>query len=194
MALGRPGPETPATGRLHSNFLSMSDSPEVPRSARVVAIYPGSFDPLTNGHLDLICRGSRLFDRLIVSVLSNTQKRPLFELEQRVQMLRETTAKFSNVEVDSFAGLLVDYVSRRGANAILRGIRAISDYEAELQMALMNRRMRPETETIFLMAREEYSFISSRMIKEIIMLGGDVSTFVPEAVANRVRTKSCEKG
>jgi pantetheine-phosphate adenylyltransferase len=194
MALGRPGPKTPAGCRLNSNFLSMSDSPELPRSARVVAIYPGSFDPLTNGHLDLICRGSRLFDRLIVSVLSNTQKQPLFELDQRVQMLRETTARFPNVEVDSFAGLLVDYAARRGANAILRGIRAISDYEAELQMALMNRRMRPETETIFLMAREEYSFISSHTIKEIIMLGGDVSTFVPEAVANRVRAKFCEKG
>lgn len=171
----------------------MSAPPEVPRPARLIAIYPGSFDPLTNGHLDLICRGSRLFDQLIVSVLSNTQKKPLFELEQRVQMLRETTAKFPNVEVDSFAGLLVDYASRRGANAIVRGIRVISDYEAELQMALMNRRMRPDTETIFLMAREEYSFISSHMVKEIIMLGGDVSTFVPEAVANRVRAKFREK-
>lgn len=167
----------------------MADAPEVPPSARLVAIYPGSFDPLTNGHLDLISRGSRLFDRLIVSILNNTQKQPLFELEERIQTIREATVKLSNIEVDSFQGLLVDYASRRGANAILRGIRAISDYEAELQMALMNRRMRPETETIFLMAGEEYSFISSRMIKEIIMLGGDVSTFVPEAVASRVRAK-----
>jgi pantetheine-phosphate adenylyltransferase len=172
----------------------MSDALEVPRSARLIAIYPGSFDPLTNGHLDLISRGSRLFDRLIVSILNNTQKQPLFELEERIQTIREATVKLSNVEVDSFQGLLVDYASRRGANAILRGIRAISDYEAELQMALMNRRMRPETETIFLMAGEEYSFISSRMIKEIIMLGGDVSTFVPEAVANRVRAKFRRKG
>jgi pantetheine-phosphate adenylyltransferase len=175
-------------------FPLMSDTPEVPRSARLLAIYPGSFDPLTNGHLDLISRGSRLFDRLIVSILNNTQKQPLFELDERIQTIREATVKLSNVEVDSFRGLLVDYASRRGANAILRGIRAISDYEAELQMALMNRRMRPETETIFLMAGEEYSFISSRMIKEIIMLGGDVSTFVPEAVANRVRAKFRAKG
>lgn len=172
----------------------MSDTPEVPTSARLVAIYPGSFDPLTNGHLDLISRGSRLFDRLIVSILNNTQKQPLFELEERIQTIREATAALSNVEVDSFEGLLVDYASRRAANAILRGIRAISDYEAELQMALMNRRMRPETETIFLMAGEEYSFISSRMIKEIITLGGDVSTFVPEAVANRVDAKFRAKG
>src|SRR3954451_2073895 len=119
MALGRPGPETPAAGRLHSNFLSMSDSPELLRSARLVAIYPGSFDPLTNGHLDLISRGSRLFDQLVVSILNNTQKQPLFELEERVQTIREATAKLSNVEVDSFQGLLVDYASRRGANAIL---------------------------------------------------------------------------
>jgi pantetheine-phosphate adenylyltransferase len=171
----------------------MSDSPEVPRPARLVAIYPGSFDPLTNGHLDLISRGSRLVDHLIVSILNNTQKQPLFELEERVQIIREATAKFPNVEVDSFQGLLVDYASQRGANAILRGIRAISDYETELQMALMNRRMRPETETIFLMAAEEYSFISSRMIREIIMLGGAVSPFVPDTVANRIGAKFRKK-
>lgn len=156
---------------------------------RLVAIYPGSFDPLTNGHLDLISRGSRLSDHLIVAILSNTQKQPLFTTGERIEMIREAAGGFSNVEIDSFEGLLVDYAARRQANAILRGIRAISDYEVELQMALINRRLRPETETIFLMASEEYSFISSRMIKEIVTLGGDVSSFVPQNVAGRLRTK-----
>ncbi|MBV9303605.1 MAG: pantetheine-phosphate adenylyltransferase [Acidobacteriaceae bacterium] len=166
-------------------------SSDVPSSERrLLAIYPGSFDPLTNGHLDLISRGSRLFDRLIVAILSNTQKQsPLFGIGERSEMIREATAEFSNVEIDSFDGLLVDYAARRGANAILRGIRAISDYEAELQMALINRRMRPETETIFLMSGEEYSFISSRLIKEIITLGGDVSAFVPKNVGDRLRAR-----
>jgi len=158
-------------------------------SRRLVAIYPGSFDPLTNGHLDLISRGARLFDRLIIAILTNTQKQPLFPFDDRIQMIREATSQFENVEADSFEGLLIDYAARRGANAILRGIRAISDYETELQMALLNRRMRPETETIFLMSGEEFSFISSRMIKEIITLGGDVSSFVPEAVAARLRKR-----
>ncbi|HTU47630.1 MAG TPA: pantetheine-phosphate adenylyltransferase [Bryobacteraceae bacterium] len=158
-------------------------------SRPLVAIYPGSFDPLTNGHLDLISRGARLFESLIIAILRNTGKQPLFPVEDRIQMIRETTSHLDNVEVDSFEGLLIDYASRRGANAILRGIRAISDYEAELQMALLNRRMRPETETIFLLAGEEFSFISSHMIKEIVTLGGDVSTFVPEPVAARLRKK-----
>jgi len=158
-------------------------------SRPLVAIYPGSFDPLTNGHLDLVSRGARLFDTLIIAILRNTGKQPLFPVEDRIQMIRETTSHLDNVEVDSFEGLLIDYASRRGGNAILRGIRAISDYEAELQMALLNRRMRPETETIFLLAGEEFSFISSHMIKEIITLGGDVSTFVPEPVAARLRKK-----
>ena len=155
----------------------------------LVGIYPGSFDPLTNGHLDLIARGSRLVDRLIVAILRNTQKQPLFSVEERSAMIRESTQDWSNVEVDSFDGLLVDYAARRNANTILRGIRAISDYESELQMALINRRLRPETETIFLMASEENSFISSRMVKEIITLHGDVSSFVPRAVLARLQVK-----
>jgi len=156
---------------------------------RLVAIYPGSFDPLTNGHLDLIARASALADELVVAILNNTHKQPLFTLEERMDMIREATSQFENVDVDSFDGLLVDYAGRRGANVIVRGIRAISDYETELQMALINRRMRPETETIFLMAREEFSFISSRVIKEIITLGGDVASFVPENVARQLRAR-----
>lgn len=155
----------------------------------LVGIYPGSFDPLTNGHLDLIARGSRLVDRLIVAILRNTQKQPLFSIEERCEMIGESVRNWTNVEVDSFDGLLIDYAARRNANTILRGIRAISDYESELQMALINRRLRPETETIFLMASEENSFISSRMVKEIITLRGDVSSFVPPAVLGRLRAK-----
>ncbi len=159
------------------------------RDAGTVALYPGSFDPLTNGHLDLITRGARLFDHLIVAILTNTDKQPLFSAEERLSMLRETCSLFSNVEIDTFKGLLVDYATRRNARVILRGIRAVSDYEAELQMAHLNRRMRPETETVFLLATEDYSFISSRMIKEIITLGGDVSRFVPDAVLGCLRAK-----
>jgi pantetheine-phosphate adenylyltransferase len=155
----------------------------------LIAVYPGSFDPPTNGHLDLIERGSRLFNHLIVAILKNTQKQPLFTAPERLEMLREATAPFSNVEIDSFEGLLVDYAATRNASAILRGIRAISDYENELPMAHLNRRMRPGTETIFLTASAEFSFLSSRMVKEIITLGGDVSGFVPEAVERRLRAK-----
>ena len=155
----------------------------------LVAIYPGSFDPLTNGHLDLIERGARLFDELIVAVLNNAGKQPLFTVPERVEMIQQSCGHLTRVKADAFDGLLVDFAAKRGANVILRGIRAISDYETELQMALLNRRMRSEIETIFLMAREEFSFISSRMIKEIITLGGDVAQFVPPAVLNRLKTK-----
>jgi pantetheine-phosphate adenylyltransferase len=155
----------------------------------LIAVYPGSFDPLTNGHLDLIERGSRLFNHLIVAILNNTQKQPLFTAPERIEMLREATAQLSNVEIDSFDGLLVDYAGRHNANAILRGIRAISDYENELPMAHLNRRMRPGTETVFLTASAEFSFLSSRMVKEVITLGGDVSKFVPDAVERRLRAK-----
>jgi pantetheine-phosphate adenylyltransferase len=155
----------------------------------VVAIYPGSFDPITNGHLDLIERGARLFGKLIVAVLRNESKEPLFSAEERCQMLREVVRPFPNVEVDSFGGLLVDYAVRKDATAILRGIRAVSDYEYELQMALMNRRLRPDIETVFLMAAESYSFISSRIVKEVISLGGNISGLVPPSVEVRLRDR-----
>jgi len=159
------------------------------QSAHVVAIYPGSFDPITTGHLDVIERGSRLCDRLIVSILRNETKSPLFTVEERMEMLSEVTGKFPNVEIDCFHGLLADYALRRGARVIIRGIRAVSDYEYELQMALMNRRLQPQIETIFLLAGEQYSFISSRLVKEIISLGGNVADFVPPTVEKRLRAR-----
>jgi len=157
-----------------------------------VAIYPGSFDPITNGHLDLIQRGSALFDRLIVAILRNDEKRPLFSVEERMEMLREVIGGLSNVEVGSFDGLLVDYAAQRAASVILRGIRAISDYEYELQMALMNRRLRPEIETVFLMAGEAHSFISSRLVKEVIRLGGNISGLVPPSIEGRLKRRVLE--
>jgi pantetheine-phosphate adenylyltransferase len=152
------------------------------------AIYPGSFDPITNGHLDIIERSSRLFDEVIVSVLVNLDKHPLFTTDERVEMIREVIP-WANVEVDTFHGLLVHYAIERQAQVIVRGIRAISDYEYELQMALMNRRMEPEVETVFLMAAEEYSYLSSRLIKEIFKLGGPIAGLVPELIEKRMREK-----
>jgi pantetheine-phosphate adenylyltransferase len=158
-------------------------------AARIIAIYPGSFDPITNGHLDLIARGSRLVDRLIVAILRNEAKQPLFSVEERAGMLEEVVAPYPNVEVGSFDGLLVDYATARGANMILRGIRAISDYEFELQTALMNRRLQPDIETAFLMSGEAYSFISSRLVKEVASLGGNISGLVPRAVEARLKSR-----
>ena len=155
----------------------------------VIAIYPGSFDPLTNGHLDLIERGSKIFDRLIVAILQNAEKEPLFTLAERLEMLREMTRHMPNVEIDTFQGLLVDYAHRRGASALLRGIRAISDYEYELQMALMNRKLSPALETVFMMPAEAYTYVSSRLVKQIIQLGGSVSGLIPPSVEERVRRK-----
>ncbi len=170
----------------------------MPRTHRgVTAIYPGSFDPITNGHLDLIQRGSRLFDRLIISVLRNETKQPLFTAEERIAMLREVVNDYSNVTVDSFGGLLVDHARTHSATVLLRGIRAISDYEYELQMALMNRRLNPRLETVFLLANEAYSFISSRLVKEVFSLGGSISGLVPPTVEQRLKrrmTKLRKKG
>ena len=155
----------------------------------VTAIYPGSFDPITSGHLDVIERGARIFGRLVVAILQNEAKSPLFSVEERVEMLREVVAPFPNVAVDCFDGLLADYALQQKAGVILRGIRFISDYEYELQMALMNRRLQPNLETVFLLAGEQYSFLSSRLVKEVISLGGNISGLVPQSVENRLRKR-----
>lgn len=167
----------------------MNNGSSAATHARIIAIYPGSFDPITNGHLDLIARGSRLADRLIVAIVRNEAKQPLFSIEERAAMLEEVVQPYANVEVGTFDGLTVDYATQRGANMILRGIRAISDYEYELQLALMNRRLRPEIETAFLMAGEAYSFISSRLVKEVASLGGNISGLVPRAVEARLKAR-----
>ena len=156
---------------------------------KVTAIYPGSFDPPTNGHLDLVERGSKIFDELIVAVLRNSEKTPLFSIGERRRMLEDLTDGFKNVRVDVFDGLTVDYASRVKASAMLRGIRALSDYEYELQMALMNRKLRPELETVFMMPAEKYSYLSSRLVREVARLGGDISKLVPELVEQRLREK-----
>lgn len=154
-----------------------------------VAIYPGSFDPVTNGHLDLIGRGEKMFDHLIVAVLRNAEKEPLFSVSERVDMLREVTKHWEAVEVDVFEGLLVDYARKRGAGVILRGIRAVSDYEYELQMALMNRKLEPRLETVFMLPGETYSYLSSKLVREIAQLGGPLHGLVPPVVEERLRAK-----
>jgi pantetheine-phosphate adenylyltransferase len=151
-----------------------------------VALYPGSFDPVTNGHLDVLFRARRLADRVIVAILENDEKKPLFSLEERIEMIREIVGDEPSVSIQSFSGLLVDFAAQTGATLLVRGLRAISDYEYELQMALMNRRLSPSIETVFLMAKEEYSYVSSRLVKEVARLGADVSGLVPEPVRRRL--------
>jgi pantetheine-phosphate adenylyltransferase len=155
----------------------------------VCALYPGTFDPPTNGHVDLIQRGSKLFEHLTVGILNNPVKNPLFTVQERVEMLKEATSALGNVSIATFDGLMVEFARRQGATAVLRGIRAISDYEHEFQMALMNRRLAPEIETVFLQPAGRYSFVSSRMVKEVFSFGGDVSGLVPPNVLKRLRAR-----
>lgn len=157
----------------------------------VRAIYPGSFDPLTNGHLDLIARGSRIFSHLTVAILNNSEKQqPLFPVSERVEMIAEATGDFGNVSVATFDGLLVEFARQQQAQALLRGIRAISDYEYEFQMALMNRRLAPQLETVFMMPAEKYSYVSSRLIREVFRLGGSVEGLVPPTVLKRMQSRA----
>jgi pantetheine-phosphate adenylyltransferase len=157
----------------------------------IKAIYPGTFDPLTNGHLDLIARAAKVVDTLVVAILRNSEKgEPLFTVPEREEMIREATAEFGNVEVATFDGLLVDFAKAQGARAVVRGIRAISDYEYEIQMAMMNRKLNPEIETLFMMPAEKYTYVSSRLIKGVFQLGGDVTALVPPLVVERLKSKS----
>ena len=157
--------------------------------AENVAIYPGSFDPLTNGHVDIIQRGSRLFDRIVIAILLNVEKAPLFTVQERVEIAGEVFREYPNVEVDTFDGLLVEYARRKHASVIVRGLRAISDFEYEMQMALMNRHLNPEVETVFMMPAEPYTYVSSRLVKEVAALGGSVTNLVPRLVEDRLRQK-----
>jgi pantetheine-phosphate adenylyltransferase len=166
------------------------------RMATVKAIYPGTFDPLTNGHLDLISRGAKIVDHLVVAILRNADKgSPLFTVEERLEMLREAIAEkgFPHVSVDTFDGLLVDYARSQGAQAVLRGLRAITDYEYEFPMAMMNRKLDPNLETLFMMPNEQYTYVSSRLIKGVFKLGGDVSELVPPLVVRRMLAKGAAK-
>jgi pantetheine-phosphate adenylyltransferase len=156
---------------------------------KVIAIYPGSFDPPTNGHLDLIERGSKIFDELVVAILRNPEKDPLFSLGERRAMIEALIGGVKNVRVDIFDGLTVDYAAKVKASAVLRGIRALSDYEYELQMALMNRKLQPDLETVFMMPAEQYSYLSSRLVREVAQLGGSIKDLVPAMVEQKLREK-----
>jgi pantetheine-phosphate adenylyltransferase len=154
-----------------------------------IAIYPGTFDPITNGHIDVVQRSLNIFDKVIMAVSNNPEKKPLFTLEERIEMIKEAIGNWERFEVDSFQGLLVNYAIQRKATTIIRGIRAVSDFEYEFQMALMNRRLNPSVETVFMMPNDEYSFLSSRIVKEVISLGGSVKGLVPEIVEKKLQEK-----
>jgi pantetheine-phosphate adenylyltransferase len=158
-----------------------------------IAIYPGSFDPMTNGHLDVIRRSMVLFDKLVIAVASNQRKQPLFTLDERIALIREVLGDDANVEIDTFEGLLVEYAKRKGAIAVVRGLRAVADFEYEFEMASMNRRLAPNVETVFLMTHENYFYVSSHLVKEVASLGGDIDAFVPPAVAARLRARMAER-
>lgn len=160
----------------------------------VTAVYPGTFDPITNGHLDIITRGVRLFDSIIVAILRNPDKEPLFPMDERVATLREVVGRLPKVQVEAFDGLLVDYARSRGAQVIVRGLRALSDFEYEYQMALMNQRLVPDIHTIYMMPSEAYSYVSSRLVKEVARLGGDVTGLVPPEVATRLKRRFAATG
>jgi pantetheine-phosphate adenylyltransferase len=156
---------------------------------RHIAVYPGTFDPVTNGHIDLLERSLRIFDELIIAIAANPKKTPLFSLDERISIFREVTGMYKNVIIEGFDGLLVDYVRQKNAVGIIRGLRAVSDFEYEMQMALMNRRLDSKIETVFLMPNQEYSFITSTIVKEAASYGGDVSSLVPKAVVEKLRKK-----
>lgn len=161
---------------------------------KLTAVFPGTFDPITNGHLDIISRGRDLFDRIVIAILRNPDKDPLFPLEERVDILRSVVGRWSNVEVDSFDGLLVDFARAQGAQVIVRGLRALSDFEYEFQMTLMNQRLEPGIQTVFMMPSEAYSYVSSRLVKEVARLGGDVTGLVPPEVISRLKRRFAAPG
>ena len=156
---------------------------------KLTAVYPGTFDPITNGHIDILTRGGRMFDRIIVAILRNPDKDPLFPLEERAEILKSVVSRWSNVEVESFDGLLVEFARERGAQVIVRGLRALSDFEYEFQMTLMNQRLEPGIQTVFMMPSEAYSYVSSRLVKEVARLGGDVTGLVPAEVVARLKKR-----
>jgi len=171
------------------NWVRMTHPMALQSNNPVIAIYPGSFDPVTNGHLDLIARGAMIFDKLIVAVAHNMEKDPLFAVKERVELLETVTFDWKNVEVDVFDGLLMDYARSKNARVVVRGIRAVSDYEYELQMAMMNRHIEPSVETVFMLPAQQYSYLSSRLVKELARLGGTIKDLVPPIVEERLRAK-----